>query len=116
MRRSRMRSRWSASMIRKCSASHGRFQSFPSATEQVNERRCVGPTAVSWVWKVVPGNPARSAAPERGLPLDIARGRAMTGPDPTQDQILLGLARQAELFHDPDGIAYADLTINGHRQ
>ena len=49
-------------------------------------------------------------------PLSTLWGGTMTGPDPTQDQILIGLARQAELFQDPDGTAYADLTVNGHRE
>jgi hypothetical protein len=40
----------------------------------------------------------------------------MTAPGETQDQILIGLARQAELFHEPDGTAYADLTVSGHRE
>jgi hypothetical protein len=33
-----------------------------------------------------------------------------------QADILIGLAQSAELFHSPDGTAFADLDINGHRE
>jgi hypothetical protein len=36
--------------------------------------------------------------------------------DPTQADILVDLAQPAELFHAPDGTAFADLHINGHRE
>ena len=35
---------------------------------------------------------------------------------PTQADILIELAQSAELFHTPDGIGFADLEINGHRE
>ena len=35
---------------------------------------------------------------------------------PTQVQVLLDIAPHAALFHAPDGTAYADLVINGHRE
>ena len=35
---------------------------------------------------------------------------------PTQADILIDLAGAAELFHAPDGTAFADLDINGHRE
>jgi hypothetical protein len=38
------------------------------------------------------------------------------GRRPTQANILIDLAQTAELFHTPDGIAFADLEINGHRE
>jgi hypothetical protein len=38
------------------------------------------------------------------------------GRGPTQADILIELAQSAELFHTPDGIGYADLDINGHRE
>ena len=38
------------------------------------------------------------------------------GRRPTQATILIDLAQTAELFHTPDGIAFADLEINGHRE
>ena len=34
----------------------------------------------------------------------------------TQGDILIDLARTAELFHAPDGTGFADLDINGHRE
>jgi hypothetical protein len=37
-------------------------------------------------------------------------------PEPTQAGILLGIADDASLFHAPDGTAYADLAISGHRE
>jgi hypothetical protein len=40
----------------------------------------------------------------------------MTGPNATQEQILIGLASSAELFRDRGGTAYADLKIGGHRE
>jgi hypothetical protein len=41
----------------------------------------------------------------------------MTARVVTQDQILIGLARNhATLFHDQNGTAYADLKIAGHRE
>ncbi|MDB5491912.1 MAG: hypothetical protein JWO78_1761 [Micavibrio sp.] len=39
-----------------------------------------------------------------------------SGCDPNQTDILLGLAEGAELFHTPDGRAFADIEINGHRE
>lgn len=36
--------------------------------------------------------------------------------DRTQADKLVELTQEAELFHAPDGTAYADLTINGHRE
>lgn len=38
------------------------------------------------------------------------------GRGPTQADILIGLARTAELFHAADGAGFADLDINGHRE
>ena len=38
------------------------------------------------------------------------------GRGPKQADILIGLAQSAELFHSPDGIGFADLDINGHRE
>ena len=35
---------------------------------------------------------------------------------PTQAEILIELARSAELFHTPDGTGFADLDISGHRE
>jgi len=35
---------------------------------------------------------------------------------PTQADILIELAQSAELFHTPDGTAFADLDVNGHRE
>jgi hypothetical protein len=40
----------------------------------------------------------------------------MGGRGPTQADILIDLARTAELFHAPDGTGFADLDINGHRE
>lgn len=34
----------------------------------------------------------------------------------SQADALIELANSAELFHSPDGVAYADIDINGHRQ
>jgi len=38
------------------------------------------------------------------------------GRGPTQADILIDLAKTAELFHTPDSTGYADLDINGHRE
>jgi hypothetical protein len=38
------------------------------------------------------------------------------GRGPTQADILIELARSAELFHTPDGTGFADLDINSHRE
>ncbi len=35
---------------------------------------------------------------------------------PTQADILIGLTQAAELFHTADGVGFADLDINGHRE
>ncbi|MGB8841837.1 MAG: hypothetical protein WCC64_12280, partial [Aliidongia sp.] len=35
---------------------------------------------------------------------------------PTQADILIDLAQEAELFHAPDGTGFADLNIHGHRE
>jgi hypothetical protein len=36
--------------------------------------------------------------------------------EPTQSDILIALAQQADIFHDPNQKAYADITIDGHRE
>jgi hypothetical protein len=38
------------------------------------------------------------------------------GRRPKQADLLIDLARSAQLFHAPDGRAFADLNINGHRE
>lgn len=38
------------------------------------------------------------------------------GDDISQTDILLEIAEQAELFHTPDDVSYADVQINGHRE
>ena len=38
------------------------------------------------------------------------------GRGPKQADILIGLAHSADLFRSPDGIGFADLDINGHRE
>jgi hypothetical protein len=38
------------------------------------------------------------------------------GRGPKQADILIELARTAELFHGPDGTGFADLDVNGHRE
>jgi hypothetical protein len=38
------------------------------------------------------------------------------GRGPTQADILIGLAQSAELFHAPNGMGFADLDVNGHRE
>jgi hypothetical protein len=35
---------------------------------------------------------------------------------PTQAEVLIELAGEAELFHAPDSTAYADISVDGHRQ
>jgi hypothetical protein len=40
----------------------------------------------------------------------------VAGRGPTQADILIDIARAAELFHAPDGTGFADLDINGHRE
>jgi hypothetical protein len=46
----------------------------------------------------------------------IAEESGDTGRGPTQADILIRLARDAELFHSPDGSGFADIDINGHRE
>jgi hypothetical protein len=36
--------------------------------------------------------------------------------DPTQADTLIQLAQSADLFHAPDGTAFADIDVNGHRE
>ena len=38
------------------------------------------------------------------------------GRGPKQADVLIELAQDADLFHTPDGTAFADLSINGHRE
>src|SRR5262249_33495856 len=40
----------------------------------------------------------------------------MGGRGPSQADILIALAQSAKLFHTPDGMGFADLDINGHRE
>jgi DNA polymerase I-like protein with 3'-5' exonuclease and polymerase domains len=46
----------------------------------------------------------------------LAEANGNTGGRPTQADILIELAKSAELFHAPDGTGFADLNINGHRE
>ncbi len=46
----------------------------------------------------------------------IAEESGDGGRGPTQADILIDLAKTAELFHAPDGTGFADLDINGHRE
>src|SRR5215213_3567661 len=39
-----------------------------------------------------------------------------TGRRPTQAELLIGYTRSAELFHAPDGEAYATVGVGGHRE
>ena len=39
-----------------------------------------------------------------------------SGRGPTQADLLIELAQEAELFHSPDATAFADLQVNGHRE
>ena len=43
-------------------------------------------------------------------------GATKSSVHPKQADILIKLSAAAELFHTPDGTAYADLKINGHRE
>src|SRR5262249_16612273 len=60
------------------------------------------------------------AAGCRGTEVDEAlveaSGEASNGRGPPQAAILIDIAAAAELFHDPDGTAYADIDVNGHRE
>jgi hypothetical protein len=44
------------------------------------------------------------------------KGGEAGGREPSQADVLIELAQTAELFHDPDGKAFADLEVNGHRE
>lgn len=46
----------------------------------------------------------------------IAEESGDTGRGPTQADILIRLAQDAELFHSPDGSGFADIDISGHRE
>ena len=51
--------------------------------------------------------------------LDEAVAEAGGGPGgrgPTQADVLIGLADESDLFHTSEGIGYADLDVNGHRE
>ncbi len=39
-----------------------------------------------------------------------------SGRGPKQADVLIALAQDAELFHDPDGTCFADLYVDGHRE
>ena len=63
----------------------------------------------------------------RGAPLAVSKVTALDeaiaeesgdagGRVPTQADILIDIARAAELFHAADGTGFADLDINGHRE
>ena len=46
----------------------------------------------------------------------LMENNGTSGRGPTQSDILIDLASSAELFHSPDGTAFADIQINGHRE
>jgi hypothetical protein len=53
--------------------------------------------------------------PERVLTL-FAEAEPPVQPEPTQAQLLVELASDAELLHTPDGEAYATVAVDGHRE
>src|SRR5262245_6629318 len=48
--------------------------------------------------------------------LEVLRAQLESTGMPTQSDILIALAQSADLFHTPDGTAFADININGHRE
>lgn len=65
-------------------------------------------------------NALRREAKVRVTELDKALREESTAfgddDDVSQTDILLDIAEQAELFHTPDGVSYADVEINEHRE
>jgi hypothetical protein len=45
-----------------------------------------------------------------------AHTEQILGPRPTRATLLIGLAEAGDLYHTPDGTAFADLIVNGHRE
>jgi hypothetical protein len=57
--------------------------------------------------------PTIAPAPEAGID---AKQQDDTKQEKKQADVLISFAARADLFHSPDGISYADVNINGHRQ
>lgn len=60
------------------------------------------------------GREAGGASPEQEIGAAGGGGRPARGP--TQSEMLIGYAGQAELFHAPDGECYATVEVEGHRE
>ncbi len=58
----------------------------------------------------------RSGCRVSALDKAMAEASGDTGQAPKQADILIDLADAADLFRSPDGTAFADLNINGHRE
>jgi hypothetical protein len=63
-------------------------------------------------WKGIETGAAANPQPRPGA----ANRTATVRPAPRMADRLIELARAAELFHTPDGIAFADVTVAGHRE
>ena len=59
--------------------------------------------------------PSANGLATRGVPSpSVSKAGVWRGP--TQAEVLIGYARDAELFHSPDGEAYATIGTGGHRE
>ena len=59
--------------------------------------------------------PSANGQVMRDVPSPLV-SKAGVGRGPTQAEVLIGYARDAELFHAPDGGAYATVGMGGHRE
>ena len=59
--------------------------------------------------------PSANGLATQGVPSPSV-SKAGVGRRPTQAETLIGYAREAELFHAPDGEAYATVGVGGHRE
>jgi hypothetical protein len=57
----------------------------------------------------------RNGPVDKGM-LEPPRGRRAGGGKPSEKEILLEITEDADLFRSPDGTAFADLDVNGHRE
>ena len=46
----------------------------------------------------------------------VANSTSEAEREPSQTDVLIGLANDIDLFHDANGVAYADIEVSGHRE
>jgi hypothetical protein len=83
---------------------------------QIRERQAASEARVERVWRGEPAIEAPSALNDVGDNIQNTSQEDRGERQRKQADILLEIAGQAVLFHNHEGVAFADITIKGHRE